>query len=191
MSAWLALKGASAVIRIAVYATVLAVVAGLLWWAVGQPRLDLAQEEKAHAALKAAHEGLLTKLAEAEAAAEAKSLEVRTAYDAGIAASAKMREKEISDAYNRGKSAAAGIKSGAVSVRTVWRDRECPASAEGAGTGSGEGVAGVSGSRADLIGDILGRSGGWDATYSEAYRRLESAQKLLNACFDGVPVAEQ
>jgi hypothetical protein len=128
-------------------------------------------------------------MAEAEAAVAAKSLEVRTAYDAGIAASAKMREKEISDAYSRGKSAAAGIKSGAVGVRTVWRDRECPASAEGAGTGSGEWAAGVSDDRAEAIGRVLTIGGTADATYSEAYRRLESAQKLLNACFDGVPVA--
>jgi len=169
------------------YALLAPLAAALLWWAVGQPRLDLAQEEKAHAALKAEHEGLLTKLQEAEAAAEAKSLEVRTAYDAGIAASAKMREQEIANAYQRGKSAAAGIKSGAVGVRTVWRDRECPASAEGAGPGSGEGVAQVSGERADAVGRVLGAAGGWDSSYSEAMRRLESAQKLLNACFDGVP----
>src|SRR5690606_4558749 len=129
-------------------------------------------------------------MAEAEAAVAAKTLEVRTAYDAGIAASAKMREQEIANAYQRGKSAAAGIKSGAVGVRTVWRDRECPATAEGAGTGPGEGVAGVSGDRAEAIGRVLGIAGAADATYAEAYRRLESAQKLLNACFDGVPVAE-
>lgn len=166
------------------YVLLAVLAAALLWWAVGKPRVDLANEREAHSALKAAHADLLTKLSEAEAAAAVKSQEVQAAYDAGIAASAKMREKEIQDAYNRGRSTAAGIKSGAVSVRTVWRDRECAASAEGEGAGAGEGVAGVSGERADAIGRVLGHGGRWDATYAEAYRRLTEAQKIVDACYE-------
>lgn len=125
------------------------------------------------------------KMAEAEAAVAAKTLEVRTAYDAGIAASAKMREQEIANAYQRGKSAAAGIKSGAVGVRTVWRDRDCPATPEGASAGPSERAPEVSGERAEAIGGLLAAAGADDAFYAEAYRRLESAQVLLNACYEG------
>lgn len=131
------------------------------------------------------------RMAEAEAQVAGKTQAVNAAYDAGVASAAQMKEREISDAYQRGKAAGERIRAGAVSVRTVWRDRDCPAATEGPGSGSGAGPAQVSGERAEAIGSLLAAAGADDATYAEAYRRLESAQKLLNACFDGVPVAEQ
>lgn len=178
------LKAASLTTRLIVYGLVLALIAGLLWWAVGAPRVALSSARADLATLQATHDGLVTKLAEAEAAAKVKSEEVRAAYDAGVKSAATMREKETTDAYNRGKAAGERIRAGTSSVRTVWRDRECPATADGSGAGSGEGAAQVSGERADLIGSLLGQAGSWDATYSEALRRLEQAQKIVNACYE-------
>ena len=121
------------------YALLAALAAALLWWAVGQPRLDLAQEEKAHAALQATHDALLTKLAEAEAAVEAKTLAERAAYDAGVKSAKDMRDKETSDAYQRGLDTGKRITAGTQRVRVEWRDRDCAATPEGAGAGLGEG----------------------------------------------------
>ena len=178
------LKAASLTTRLIVYGVLLALIAGLLWWAVGAPRVALSSARADLATLQATHDGLVTKLAEAEAAAKVKSEEVRTAYDQGVAASSRMREQEVSNAYERGKAAGERIRAGTSSVRTVWRDRECPAADEGAGTGAGEGSAGVSGSRADAIGSLLAAGGGWDAQYAEAYRRLTEAQKIVDACYE-------
>lgn len=182
--ALVALRGASLGVRLAVYGFVLTAIAGLLWWAVGAPRVALSSARADLATLQATHDGLVTKLAEAEASAKAKSEEVRTAYDQGVAASSRMREQEVSNAYERGKAAGERIRAGTSSVRTVWRDRECPATADRSGTGSGEGAAQVSGERAGAIGDVLAAGGVWDATYAEALRRLEQAQKIVNACYE-------
>lgn len=181
--ALVALRGASLGVRLAVYGFVLTAIAGLLWWAVGAPRVALSSARADLATLQATHDGLVDKLAEAEAAAKVKSEEVRAAYDAGVKSAATMREKETTDAYNRGKAAGERIRAGTSSVRVEWRDR-CPATADGSGAGSGEGAAQVSGERADLIGSLLGQAGSWDATYSEALRRLEQAQKIVNACYE-------
>lgn len=184
MNPLLALKGASLTVRLVVYGLLLALLAGALWWAVGAPRVALASARAELATLQGQHDALKTRLAEAEAASADKTKAVQTAYDAGVKASAAMREREISDAFQRGKAAAAGISAGTVRVRTVWRDRDCPATAEGAGAGAGEGAAGVSGSRADAIGSLLAAGGSWDAQYAEAYRRLESAQAIVDACYE-------
>lgn len=178
------LKAASLTTRLIVYGVLLALIAGLLWWAVGAPRVALSSARADLATLQATHDGLVTKLAEAEATAGEKTKAVQAAYDAGVKSAATMREKETTDAYNRGKAAGERIRAGASSVRTVWRDRECPATADGTGAGSGEGAAQVSGERADLIGSLLGQAGSWDATYGEAYRRLTEAQKIVNACYE-------
>jgi hypothetical protein len=178
------LKAASLTTRLIVYGVLLALIAGLLWWAVGAPRVALSSARADLATLQATHDGLVTKLAEAEASAKAKSEEVRTAYDQGVAASSRMREQEVSNAYERGKAAGERIRAGTSSVRTVWRDRECPATADGSGAGSGEGAAQVSGDRAEAIGRVIGIGGAADATYSEALRRLEQAQKIVNACYE-------
>lgn len=184
MNAVLAWKGASLTARVISAAIALAVLAGLLWWAVGAPRVALSSARAELATLQATHDGLVTKLAEAEAATKVKSEEVRAAYDAGVKSAATMREKETTDAYNRGKAAGERIRAGTSSVRTVWRDRECPATADGSGAGSGEGAAQVSGDRAEAIGRVIGIGGAADATYSEALRRLEQAQKIVDACYE-------
>lgn len=184
MNPVLAWKGASLMARLITAGIALTLIAGLLWWAVGAPRVALSSARADLATLQATHDGLVDKLAKAEAAAKAKSEEVRTAYDAGVKSAATMREKETTDAYNRGKAAGERIRAGTSSVRTIWRDRECPATADGTGAGSGEGAAQVSGERAEAIGSVLAAGGVWDATYAEAMRRLESAQKLLNACYE-------
>lgn len=170
--------------RILWFAAAFLILVGAIWIAVGAPRVALARSESRLSELTATHESLLARLREAEASSEAKSEEVRAAYDDGVRSSSLMREKEIADAYKRGVATVSGVNSGAVRVREVWRERDCPAPTQGAGSKPVAEPPQVSGGRAEAIGNVLGEAGVWDATYAEAYRRLEAAQVIINSCFE-------
>lgn len=139
---------------------------------------------KGEAAADARHAATFQRLAELTAKAAQKAHAARAAYGEAVAADLVKFEKEKSDAFQRGKDAAAGIAAGTVQLRTVWRDRECPAAAPRQSPGSDGGDPPVDQRRADAVGRVLGLGWQWDATYGLAVARLRRAQELLNACYE-------
>jgi hypothetical protein len=145
-----------------------------------QHRLDASEI----ATLKADHAKVLADIAGQTQVVADKAAVARAAYGDEALANQAAYDKGVRDAYDRGKSAGAGIAAGTVRVRTVWRDRQCPQAPAGPGSEPGGRVADVDQGRADAIGRVLGEAGRWDAAYGLAFRRLQSAQGLLNTCFE-------
>lgn len=163
------------------FGIVLAVIAMLV---IGSCRHGQRLERADHEQTKAKHAEVLAGIAEKTRVAAEKAAAVRGAFDAAALAAQAAHALEVSDAFERGRVAAAGIRDGAVSVRTVWRDRECPAADAGQGAGPAGGDQAFPASRADAIGRVLGLGWAWDADYALAVRRLTEAQQLLNACYE-------
>lgn len=134
--------------------------------------------------LKADHAKVLADIAAQAQYAANKAAVARAAYGDKVLADQAAYTTGVNDAYDRGKTAGASIAAGAVRVRTVWRERECPQAAAGPGAEPAGRRAEVDPGRAHAIGEILGLGGQWDAAYNLAYRRLNSAQQLLNACYE-------
>ena len=160
---------------IALIASVL-VFGGCRW----QHRLDAA----GLADLKAGHAKVLADIAAQAQDAANKAATARAAYGDKVLADQSAYDTGVKDAFDRGKTAGARIASGAVRVRTVWRERQCPQAAARPGAEPAGRLAEVDPGRADAIGRVLGLGGQWDAAYGLAYRRLTSTQQLLNACYE-------
>jgi hypothetical protein len=150
----------------------------------GLQTVRLAREQAAHAQTKQQHATVLREIADKTAEAARLAGIARAAYDAQALEDLHQHSKDIEDAFKRGEAAAGSINAGAVRVRTVWRDRECPQAVPGQGAEPDDGTADVTPGRADAIGRVLGHAGTWDAAYRLAYERLTAAQGLLNACYE-------
>lgn len=150
----------------------------------GVQTVRLSSERTAHAETKADHAKVMQDIADKTAEAARLAALARDTYNDRVTAEQVKHAKEIDHAFERGRKHAAGIQSGAVSVRTVWRDRECPKAAPGSGSEPVAGLAAVDPGRAEAIGEILGLGGSFDADYSLAYGRVKAAQVLLDACYD-------
>lgn len=176
-----------------------AVVAGLLkrvpWWAwvllvlvvaaigFGQVRYAAGVRAGEQAEAKK-HAGVLQDIADKTAKAAAAAHRAQTLFNQETQADAERHAMEVSDAFDRGRAAAAGIVDGAVRVRTVWRDRQCPVADAGAGAEPAGRHPEVDQGRADAIGRVLGYGWRWDADYGLVVARLTRAQALLNACYE-------
>jgi hypothetical protein len=158
----------------------IAIAAGLF---AGVQTVRLSSEKADHAETRADHADVLREIADKTAEAARLAASARAAYDAQALADQAKHSKEIDDAFERGRDAAAGITAGAVRVRTVWRERQCPQAFPGPSAQPADGVADVDPGRAEAIGRILGLGGSFDADYRLAYERLTAAQGLLNACY--------
>ena len=165
------------------------------WWAwallalviaaIGFGQLRYAAGERAgEEAADARHAKVMKDLADKTAKAAELANRARDLFNQQAQADQLRHAEEITDAYDRGRAAAAGIVDGAVRVRTVWRDRQCPAAVAGAGAEPAAGHPDVAPGRADAIGRVLGAAWRWDADYGLAHARLTRAQALLNACYD-------
>lgn len=168
--------------NVPMYALGAALVASLAWGGWQWQGKQAALTEAAEAKLE--YQTTLRDIAEKTAeAARLAGIAKDTYYDRKTLDKAR-EAREIDNAFERGRRHGANIASGTVSVRTVWRDRECPKAVSGQGAESVGGDSGVDPGRAAAIGEILGLAGTFDATYTLAYRRLEAAQGLLNACYE-------
>lgn len=130
------------------------------------------------------HAAVLKDIADKTAKSAAAAARARTLFNQGTQADAVRHAKEVSDAFEAGRAAAAGIVDGTARVRTVWRDRQCPAADAGAGTEPVGRHPDVDQGRADAIGRVLGLGWRWDADYGLVVARLTRAQALLNACYE-------
>jgi hypothetical protein len=144
----------------------------------------LAAEQLAHQEAKAAHVAVLADIAAKTAAVAAKAQAAKTGFDANEVESKREKSDAVAAALARGQRIGYDIGRGSVVVRPVWRDRDCPAAAPGAGAAPDEGAAGVSADRGAAFGRVLGIGGTGDAVYAEALRRLRNAQPLIDACFE-------
>lgn len=140
--------------------------------------------DRGEKAADARHAATFQRIAELTGVAAEKAGRARALFADQVLADMVRHAKETEDAYEAGRAAAAGIRDGSVRVRTVWRDRECPAAVPGAGAEPAGGHPALDQGRADAIGGLLGASWGWDATYGLAYSRLTRAQQLLDACYE-------
>ena len=144
----------------------------------------IAGERAGEKAANARHAEVLNAIADKTAKAAELANRARDLFNQQAQADQLRHAEEITDAFDRGRAAAAGIVDGAVRVRTVWRDRQCPATDAGAGAEPAGGHPDVAPGRADAIGRVLGYGWRWDADYGLAYARLTRAQALLNACYE-------
>lgn len=185
------LKGLSTLVQAAIGIALLAALAFAIWFAVIKPRSELAAEKLDHAATqaefadaKAKHAAVLEQIAEDTAKMAEKAALLGSVLEKQRETDKETHRKEVASAYERGKSYAARIVSGDVSVRDVWRDRECPTPTAGEGAGPESWPSGVSWGRADAIGRVLGHGGRFDADYDLLWKRLGEAQERLNLCYE-------
>lgn len=179
----------------AAFEVVAAVLKRVPWWAwallvlavaaIGFGQVRYAQGFAAGGkAEAAAHAKVLKDLADKTAKVAEKVRIAHAAYTRETRADLARHDQEKRDAYEAGRAAAAAIAAGDVRVRTVWRDRECPQADARSSAGPAAGHPAIDPGRADAIGRVLGHAWQWDAAYGLAYARLQSAQALIDACYD-------